>query len=75
MPDHMVTLAWRTRPHKVWSQIHELTCEVCHAHNRRAFGANAGIFLGMNLWSIAPLYITFRFATCMEHLNNCHMHF
>ena len=71
MPDHMVTLAWHTRPHKIRSQIHELTCEAC----RRGFGANDGIFLGMDLWSISPLYITFRFDTCMEHLDICLMHF
>ena len=38
-------------------------------------GANVGIFLGINIWSISPLYITFRFDTCMEHLNICRMHF
>ena len=75
MPDHMVTLAWHTRRHKIRSQIHELTCEACHVHNRRGFGANDGIFLGMGLWSILPLYTTFRFDTCMEHLNICRMHF
>ena len=32
-------------------------------------GANVVIFFGMDLWSISPLYITFRFDTCMEHLN------
>ena len=32
-------------------------------------------YLGMDLWSISPLYITFRFDTCMEHLNICRMHF
>ena len=57
------------------SQIHELTCEACHVHNRRGFGANDGIFLGMKLWSISPLYTTFRFDTCMKHLNICRMHF
>ena len=75
MPDHVVTLAWHTRPYKIRSQNHELTCEACHVHNRRGFGANDGIFLGMDLWSISPLYTTFRFDTCMEHLNICHMHF
>ena len=75
MPDHVVTLAWRTRPHKIRSQIHELTCEACHVHYRRGFGANDGIFLGMDLWYISPLYITSRFDTCTEHLNICRMHF
>ena len=75
MPDHMVTLAWHTRPHKIRSQIHELTCEACHVHSWRGFGANDAIFLGMDLWSISPLYITFRFDTCMEHLDICRMHF
>ena len=75
MPDHVVTLAWRTRPHKIKSQTHELTCEACHVHNWRSFGANDGIFLGMDLWSISPLYITSWFDTCMEHMNICHMHF
>ena len=75
MPDHGVTLAWHTRPHKIRSQIHELTCEACHVHNRMGFGANDGIFLGMDLWSISPLYTTFRFDTCMEHLDICRMHF
>ena len=75
MADQMVTLAWHTWPHKIRSQIHELTCEACHVHNRRGFGANDGIFLGMNLWSISPLYTTFRFDTCMERLDICRMHF
>ena len=75
MPDEVVTLAWHTRPHKIRSQIHELTSEACHVHNRRSFGANDGIFLGMDFWSISPLYITFRFDTCMEHLKFCRMHF
>ena len=57
MPDHMVTLAWHTRPHKIRSQIRELTCEAWHAYFRRGLGANVGIFLGMDLWSISPLYI------------------
>ena len=39
------------------------------------FGANDVIFLGMDLWSISPLYIIFRFDTCMEHLNIFRMHF
>ena len=75
MPDHVVTLAWHAMPHKIRSQIPELTCEACHVHNRRGFGGNDGIFLGMDLWSISPLYITFRFDTCMEHLDICRMHF
>ena len=37
--------------------------------------ANDGIFLGMDLWLITPLYFTFQFDTCMEHLNICRMHF
>ena len=57
------------------SQIHELISEACHVHNRMGFGANNGIFLGMDLWFILPLCITFRFDTCMEHLNICRMHF
>ena len=75
MPDHMVTLALHTRPHKIRSQIHELTGEAWHVYIRRGLGANDGIFLGMNPWSISPLYITFRFDTCMKHLNICRMHF
>ena len=75
MPEHVVTLAWHTRPHKVRSQIHELTGEACHLHNRRSFGANDGIFFGMDVWSILPLYTTFRFDTGMEHLDICRMHF
>ena len=71
----VVTLAWHTRPHKIRSQTHELTCEACHVHNRKSLGANVGIFLGMDLWSISPLYITLRFDTCMEHFNICGMHF
>ena len=74
-PDHVVTLAWHTRPHKIGSQTHELTCEAWHVHNRRSFGANDGIFLGMDIWSISPLHITLRFDTYMEHMNICHMHF
>ena len=75
MLDHVVTLAWHTRPHKIRSQIHELSCEACHEHNQRGLGANDGIFLGMNFWSISPLYITIRFDKCMEHMNICRMHF
>ena len=83
MLDYVVTLAWHTRPHKIKSQIRELTCEACHAYNReewnvyirRGLGANGGIFLGMDLWSISPLYITFRFDTCMEHMNIWRMQF
>ena len=69
MPDHVVTLAWHTRPHKIRSQIRELTYVAWHVYIRRGLGANVGIFLGMDFWSILPLYITFRFDTCMEHLN------
>ena len=38
-------------------------------------GANVGIFLDIDLWSVSPLYITLRFDTCMEHLIICRMHF
>ena len=41
----------------------------------KGFGANDGIILGMDLWSISPLYIRFRFDICMEHLDICDMHF
>ena len=75
MPDHVVTLAWHTEPDKIRSQIHDLTCEACHVHNWRGFGANDVIFLGMDIWSISPLYTTSRFDTYMEHLNICRMHF
>ena len=75
MPDHVITLAWHTRSDKIKSQIHELTCEACHVHNRRGFGANDEIFLGINLWCISPWYITSRFDTCMEHLDISCMHF
>ena len=75
MPDHVVTLAWHMRPHKIRSKIHELTCESCHVHNRRGFGANDGISLAMDLGSISPLYTTFRLDTCMDHLNICRMQF
>ena len=75
MPDHVVTLAWYTRPHKIRSQIRELTCEAWHVYIWRGSGANVGIFLGINISAISPLYITFRFYTCMEHLNICRMHF
>ena len=75
MPGHVVTLALHTRPHKIRSQICELTCEAWHVYIRRGLGANNEIFLGIDLWSISPLYITFRFDTCMEHLNICRMHF
>ena len=75
MSDYVVTLAWHTRPHKTRSQIRELTCEAWHVYIRRDLRANVGIFLGMDLWSISPLYITFRFDTGMEHLNICRMHF
>ena len=75
MPDHVVTLAWHTRPYKSRSQDRELTCEAGHVDIRRGLGANVLIFLGMDIWSISPLYITFRFDTCMEHLSICRMHF
>ena len=75
MLDHMVTLARHTRPHKIRSQTHELICEACHVHNWRGIGTNDGIFLGMDLWSISPLYTTFRFDTCMEYLNIGRVHF
>ena len=55
MPDHLVTLAWHTRPHKFRSQIRELTCEAWHVYIRRGLGANVKIFLGMDFWSISPL--------------------
>ena len=75
MLDHVVTLEWHTRPHRIRSQIREFTCEVWHVYIRRGLGANVGIFVGIDLMSISPLYITFRFDTCMEHLNTCRMHF
>ena len=74
MLDHGVTLAWHTRPHKLGSQIRELTCEALQAYFRRGSGANVGIFFGIDIWYISPLYITLRFDTCMEHLNICRMH-
>ena len=49
MPDQVVTLAWHTRPHKIRSQIGELTCEAWHAYIRGGLRANVGIFLGMDL--------------------------
>ena len=75
MPDHVITLAWHTGPHKIWSQICELTFEAWYVYIWRGLGANVGIFLGMDIWSISPLYITLRFYTCMEHLIICRMHF
>ena len=75
MLDHVATLALHTRPHKIRSQIRELTCEAWHVFIWRGLGANVGIFLGIYLWSVSPLYITFRVDTCMEHLNICRMHF
>ena len=75
MPNHVVTLAWHTRPHKIRSKIREFTCEACHVYIWRGLGANVGIFLGMDFQSISPLYITLRFDTCMEHLNIRGMHF
>ena len=58
-------------PHKIRSQIRQLTCGAWHVYIWRVLGANAGTFLGMDLWSISPLNIKFRFDTCMEHLNTC----
>ena len=55
MPDHVVTLAWHTRPHQIRSQIRELTCEAWHVYIWRGLGANVGIFLCISLWSISPL--------------------
>ena len=75
MPDHVVTLAWHGMPHKIRSQNRELTCEAWHVYIWRYLGANVEIFFGMDLWSISPLYTTFRIDTCMEHLNICRMHF
>ena len=75
MPDHVVTLAWHTWPHNIRSQIRELTCEAWHVYIRRDLGANVRILLGMDSWSISPLYITLRFDTCMEHMNIWRMHF
>ena len=75
MADHVVALAGHTRPHKIRSQIRELACEAWHVYIPRGMGTNVGIFLGMNIWSISPLYITLWFDTCMEHLNACRMHF
>ena len=75
MLEHGVALAWHTRPHKIRSQIRELTCEAWHVYIWRGLGANGVIFLGIDIWSIPPLYFTLRFSTCMEHLNICCMHF
>ena len=75
MPDHVVTLAWHSGPHKIKSQVRELTCEAWHGYIQRGLGVNVGTFLGINLWPESPFYLTFRFDTCMEHLNNCRMHF
>ena len=75
MPHHVVTLAWHTRPHKIESHIRELSCEAWHVYIRSGLGANVEMILGMDLLSISPLYIMFRFDTCMEHLNICRMHF
>ena len=75
MPDQVVTMAWHTRPHKIRSLIRVLTCEAWHVYIWIGLGANVEIFLGMDSWSISPLYITFRYDTCMEHLNICRMHF
>ena len=68
VPHHMLD-------HKIASQIRELTCEAWHVYIRRGLGVNVGILLGMDFWSISSLYITFRFDTCMEHLNICCMFF
>ena len=75
MPDHVVTLAWHTRPHRIRSQIRELTCEAWHVYIWRGLRANVRIFLGMDFWSISRLYITLRFDTCIKNLNICRMHF
>ena len=75
MPDHGVTLAWDMRPHKIRSQIRELTGEAWHVYIGGDLGANVRIFLGMDFWFISPLYITLRFDTRLKHLNTCRMHF
>ena len=75
MLDHVVTLAWHTRPHNVRPQTHELTREAWHMYIRRGLRTKDGIFLGIDLSSISPLYVTLRFDTCMEHLNIFCMHF
>ena len=41
----------------------------------KGFGANDGIFLGMDLWSISPLFIPRWFDKCMEYLKICRVHF
>ena len=60
MPNHVVTLAWHTRPHKVGSQIRELTCGAWHVYIRRGFGANVEIFLGKELLVYISLVYYFR---------------
>ena len=37
MRDHMVTLAWQTRPHKIRSQIYKFTCEAFHVYIWKAW--------------------------------------
>ena len=46
VPDHVVTLAWHTRHHKIRSQIHELTCEAWHVYIWKGFGSQCWDILG-----------------------------
>ena len=52
-----------------------LCAQLVGVHIWRGLGGNDGKFLGIDLWSISPSYTTFRFDTCMEHLDICRMHF
>ena len=57
------------------STTRKIKPQTLNLYIRRGLRANVGIFLGMDLRSISRMYITFRFDTCMEHLNICRMHF
>ena len=46
MPDHAVASACHTRPHKIRSQTHELTCEAWHVYIRRGLPTFATIATG-----------------------------
>ena len=68
MLDHVVTLAWHTRPHKIRSQIRELTCEAWHVYIQRGLGANVGIFLGKELL----VYITLVYYPPVSHMHGAY---
>ena len=63
MPDRVLHLAWRT---KNWSQDHGLTWVVRGAHIQRGFESTAGMFMGIDLWSLSSMNTRLRFHAYSE---------